>query len=404
MPLNSVQLFGIVLLGGLGAGEISRRLLALPRTTGYVLFGLLLGQSGLEWITLAHIESAQLFIDLALGLILFELGYMVPRTSAITCWNRLVVGVAVSLLSAAAIATVLVIWGFTLKATIFAAALCLATSPAITIATTSDVGAKGDQTELLLTLVAINGSIAFAGVTWATSVLVQTKDFFSSDVVFWVMQKVVRSIALGGGCAGLLLIGAKRIGRQCDHQHLLIVGLIVLGVGTAISLDLSVLFPMLIFGYMTKALDRDKSVVAIRIANDARIFLVITFVLAGAALDIGVLVRYWPIALSIMLARFSAQLLALYSYRNVLEITTRSACFTAIGLQPMSSVALVLLSGTQSIYGAMNTDLAGSLMATILLLQLIGPLATQTAILGFGEATHLKYRQFKTNPSRTEVV
>jgi hypothetical protein len=46
-----------------------------------VLFGLLVGQSGLNWVTLLDIESAQLFIDLALGLILFELGYLVPRST-----------------------------------------------------------------------------------------------------------------------------------------------------------------------------------------------------------------------------------------------------------------------------------------------------------------------------------
>ena len=87
---NSVQLFGFVLLGGLAAGELSRRTLALPRTTGYVLFGLLVGQSGLSWITPLHIESAQLFIDLALGLILFKLitWYSAPASakSSIACW------------------------------------------------------------------------------------------------------------------------------------------------------------------------------------------------------------------------------------------------------------------------------------------------------------------------------
>ena len=38
------------------------------------------------------------------------------------------------------------------------------TSPAITIATCSDVGAKGERTGLLYTMVAINGAIAFATV------------------------------------------------------------------------------------------------------------------------------------------------------------------------------------------------------------------------------------------------
>ena len=401
--MNSVQLFGIVLLGGLCAGEISRRLIALPRTTGYVVFGLLIGKSGLQWITAAHIESAQLFIDLALGLILFELGYMVPRTSISMTWNRFKVGYAISLFSALAIAVTLAVWGFPLKTSVFAAALCLATSPAITIATTSDVGAKGDNTGLLLTLVAINGSLAFIGVTWATSALAQSQGYLSGDVLVVAIQKILRSMALGGGCAALVLHGAKRLGRQSDHQHLLIIGSIVLGIGIALSLDLSVFFPMLVFGYLTKALDRKNSVVAIRIASDARIFLVITFVLAGAALDISLVSRYWPIAFSVVLARFAAQFLALRSYRNLIGITPRTAMFTAIGLQPMSSVALVLLSSTQSLYGILEGALAGSLMATILLLQLIGPLATQTAIMGFGEATHLHRPSHQHDASKAEL-
>ncbi|MBK9589897.1 MAG: hypothetical protein IPO50_15835 [Sphingomonadales bacterium] len=56
----------------------------------------------------------------------------------------------------------------------------------------------------------------------------------------------------------------------------------------------------------------------------------------------------------------------------------------------MSSIALVLLVNTQMLYSGMDAKLVGMLMATILLMQLIGPLATQTAIRGFGEATRLR--------------
>ena len=96
---NSIQLFGLVLLGGLAAGEVSRKFFSLPRTTGYVLFGLLVGQSGLNWVTHFDIESAQLFIDLALGLILFELGYLVPRSTPEAGRNRLLAGCAISLMA-----------------------------------------------------------------------------------------------------------------------------------------------------------------------------------------------------------------------------------------------------------------------------------------------------------------
>jgi hypothetical protein len=50
---------------------------------------------------------------------------------------------------------------------------------------------------------------------------------------------------------------------------------------------------MLIFGILVSTIDHERKVIAIRIASDARVFLVITFVLAGAALDIAYLRDYW---------------------------------------------------------------------------------------------------------------
>ncbi len=145
---NSIQIFGMALLGGLGAGEVSRRALALPRTTGYVFFGLLVGQSGLGWIAPYHIESNQLFIDLALGLILFELGYQVPLVAISEGWSRLRAGLLISLTTGATVVLTLLAMDFSARSAVFAAALCLATSPAITIATCSDVGARGEQNRL----------------------------------------------------------------------------------------------------------------------------------------------------------------------------------------------------------------------------------------------------------------
>lgn len=383
---NSIQLFGIVLLGGLAAGELSRRIFALPRTTGFVVFGLLVGQSGLNWISPNHIESAQLFIDLALGLILFELGYHVPPLARNERWLRLWAGLVISIATGGSITLLLLALGFSASSTIFAAALCLATSPAITIATCSDVGAKGDKTGLLFSLVAINGCFAFVAVEWSMPFLINYQAA-GNIAGFWeAMQRIGASVILGGACAGLVLSGAEWLGKRPEHQRLLILGTIVLGVGTAIYLEISVLLPMLIFGYITRALDSDKQVVAIRIASDARIFLVITFVLAGAALDIGVLMQYWPEALLIAMTRFLSQTAAIFWNRQRLGLSSEASIFLSIGLQPMSSVALVLLANTQTLYAGLDPRLTGALLATILLMQLLGPLATQTAIYGFGEA------------------
>lgn len=387
--INSIQLFGLVLLGGLAAGEASRRLLSLPRTTGYVVFGLLAGSSGLNWITAFHIESIQLIIDLALGLILFELGYLVPRSTAGAGLQRLLAGLGIALTCGLLTFALFAYWGFSTGSALFAAALCLATSPAITIATCSDVGARGERTDLLYTMVAINGCVAFSAVALLTPFLNDSEAAGTLARLGAGLGSIIGSLILGGACAGLVLLGAEKLEKQPEHQHLLILGSIVLGVGTAIYLEVSVFLPMLIFGFLVRHIDRERKVIALRIASDARVFLVITFVLAGAALDIAYLGEYWPEVLLIALTRLAGQLLASALAGKRLGLSRKESGLLTIGLQPMSSVALVLLANTQMLYSGLDPKLVGMLLATILLMQLCGPLATQTAIKGFGEASKL---------------
>jgi hypothetical protein len=127
-------------------------------------------------------------------------------------------------------------------------------------------------------------------------------------------------------------------------------------------------------------------VLAIRISSDARVFLVVTFVLAGAALEIGLLAEYAATATAYALTRFGARWAALHLMGRRLGITARESRFTAIGLLPMSSVALVLLGDAGPLEGGVGPALSGTLMGAIVLMQLIGPLCTQAALIAAGEA------------------
>ena len=74
LPANPLALFGVLLLAGALAGELTRRVLNLPRITGYVLIGLTLGASGLDVLDSRMLGYARIFFDVGLGLVLFELG------------------------------------------------------------------------------------------------------------------------------------------------------------------------------------------------------------------------------------------------------------------------------------------------------------------------------------------
>lgn len=391
---SPLLLFGLLLLAGTAGGELSRRVFNLPRTTGYVLVGVMLGNSGLRWVDPYVLGAAQFFIYPALGLILFELGNRLPAPGEGFDRRLVLTGLAESGGVLAVVGGVLLWAGADPLTAGFGAAVALSTSPAITIATTADVGADGPSTRRLYGLVAINGCVAFTMMCLLRP-LMQTDDAgLTVAHVAGAFAELLLSVALGAGLAALACRAAGWLGHHAEHQHLMLLGLIVIGTGLPLSLDVSPLLTLLSFGVLTRLFDRQGRVVALRIASDARVFLVVTFVLAGAALDIGELLMHWPLAVALALARFGGHWGVLHVAGRLDGQAPALALFTAVGLLPMSSVALVLL-GDAGLAGSDAPHLAGALMGLIVLMQLLGPLCTQLAIIGFGEARRYQPRRGK---------
>ena len=71
LPPNPVLLFGLLLLAGFVGGELVQRL-NLPRITGYVAAGLVLGASGFNLVDTHVATGAGMFVNLGLGIVLFE--------------------------------------------------------------------------------------------------------------------------------------------------------------------------------------------------------------------------------------------------------------------------------------------------------------------------------------------
>ena len=164
--LNQMIWVGVLLAVGVAGGELVQRTLRLPRITGYAAAGIVLGPSGLALIGQPLLDELTVFADLALGLVLFELGQRLDLA-----WLRRSPSLALMGVAEAALAGVLVFFvlnyhfGQAPLVAAVAGAIAMSTSPAVLIRVAADLRAEGQVTERALILTAINSVIAFLALT-----------------------------------------------------------------------------------------------------------------------------------------------------------------------------------------------------------------------------------------------
>ncbi len=388
LPLtpNPVLLFGLLLLAGFTGGEVVRRVLRLPRIVGYVLIGLALGASGLGVIDHGMAREAQVFVEIGLGLILFELGRRLDFD-----WLRrdrwfAATAVAECALSFGCIYAALVYFDIQPLYAAVAAAIGVATSPAVVMLVAQELRAEGQVTERALNLVAINSVVAFVLVTMLLSWLHHEYRAGWVTVVSHPVYLLAGSLLLGYIVSWAALLIARWLGKREELHFVLLLGLIVLAVGAAAALKLSVLLTLLAFGVMVKNMDENYDLMQIDTGRVGQMFFVVLFVVTGATLQTSELITGGTIAAVYILARFVGKSVGVLSFAHFSGIRPGSGGLLAVALMPMSGLAIVMVHSTTNLYPEFGTKLAAIVLSAVLVLELIGPIAVQFALKQAGEA------------------
>lgn len=384
---NNLFWIGALLAVGVACGEAVRRFLRLPRITGYAAAGLALGPGGLGLIDKPVLEDLGVFADVAVGLVLFELGQRLDlawlrRTPALA-----LMGVAESL-GAAALVFFTLHYYFDLVplAAGVAAAIAVSTSPAVLMRVAADLRAEGQVTERALIVTAINGVLAFLALT----VLIPWLHFEYRGG--WLTM-ITHPLYLLGGSAALALVAgwftlrlAGLIGKSPERQFIAVIAMVVMTVGIAIALKVSVLLALLGMGALVRNADREHHLVVVDSGNAGQLFYVCLFVITGASLDLALLATAGAAGLAFVLVRFAGKAVGVLALAPLVGLEWRKGVLLATALAPMSGLAVVLVHQTAALYPEIRESVAPVVLAAVVMLELAGPIATQFALRRAGEA------------------
>ncbi len=387
-PLSFGQLgwFALLLLAATFLGEVGARLLRLPRLVGWIVAGLALGPYPIGLLSVETLRSMRPVIDVTLGLLLFELGWRLDLS-----WLRRNPWLLAASLFEAGLTAVLVFVALRLTGmdSIYAAAaaaIAISTSPAVIVQLTRELRAQGQVTERLLMLTALNSMYAVFAITmwlaWLHLEYKGTPITIGLHPLYLILGSA--GLALAGALGARLVPGSFR--RHEDTQLLLVLGLVVLLIAVADTLQASVFLTLLCFGIFAKSLVDWLHVLPNHFTTIVSISMVVLFALVGAGLDPGTLADALPAALAFVGARLVAKWFAVVVTARPSGLAPRKGTLLGLGLAPMSGLAIVLVQDTSGIYPDFPTNLLVVVVAAVVLLGLGGPLLTRVALVASGES------------------
>lgn len=385
--ISQVTTFGLLLGLGLLAGEGVRRYTALPRITGYVATGALLGPEASGLISGDALFELRLLVDLAIGIVVFELGFRLNLE-----WLRrnrwlFAAALAESLLCFAGIFGVLSAFGFRPLLAAMAAAIGTATSPAVIMLVASDLRAEGQVTERMLLFTAVNTVFAYVALVLLLPFLhfEHGRDF--ATALAHPVYVFAGSLLLGYLACLALLWAARWLGKREDRQFIMLVAVVVLTTGIAHSLKLSVPVSVLALGMLARNRDRARSLLPMRFGPGGQLFYVILFMLTGASLEFHALgVAAAAAVAAFLFMRFAGKALAVLAFAPLSGIGFRAGGWLAVTLLPLSGQAVTMVRDTVTLYPSFGRELAAIVLSAVVVLELVGPIATQFALRRAGEA------------------
>lgn len=375
-------LFATLLLLGYACGEALSRL-RLPRMSGYIALGLVLGDSVLGWLGPDRRESLRLFVDVALALLLLELGQRLDlqwMRRERWLWVMSVCEIAITWLLSF---TALTLFDFTHVESAFLAAIVVATSPVVVMYMARAEGADGQVSNRVLTLATLNSLAAFVLATALQPFLHYERSGGGlGEIARMLWQPTYRlagSLSLGVAAFLLFRFAARWYGKSSVAQFVLAIGMVVLTVGAAHALDLSVLCAMLVIGLLVKNADRARHIRHIDFGVTSEVLCVILFIVAGASAHFVGLSTIALAAVVLIAARFVAKLVPIAAIAPLTPLGLHRSGLVALGLVPLSGfTALVLLDPTAQAF-EQNGRLIAVFLTAVALLEIIGPPIVQFA-------------------------
>lgn len=396
--LNVILLMGLAIFFGTAGARVFRRF-HVPQVVGYVVIGLLLGESGLNVIGRSTVETLSSFNMFALGIIGFMIGGELKRDVFRKYGKQFFVilfaeGTAAFVV--VALTCGLLAWYFTglvhssVATGLVLGAIASATAPAATANVLWEYKTRGPLTSTVLAIIALDDGFAlllYAVASSVAAVLLGGADRSAWTAVLKAALEIVGAVGLGVVAGLLLSFILKRI-KESDTALAFTISSVLLVIGLSMALELGSILAAMSLGVTIANLTRRRGENSFELVQKfAPPIYVLFFVLAGAHLVLAEIAQ-WMIAMVAVyvIGRTSGKMAGSWFgakvsgapdvVRNYLGLCLLSQAGVAIGLAIISS---------QLFGGQFGHAIIIIVMTTTFAVEIVGPVFVKLGVKRAGE-------------------
>ncbi|MDD4694519.1 MAG: cation:proton antiporter [Firmicutes bacterium] len=396
---------GIVLVVGLIGGKIAR-LFKLPNVSGYLVFGLLLGPSFVRLISAGDVEAFAVISEFALGIIAFSIG------SEFILKELKKLGKSIFIITLAevvgAIFIVFLVMYFIFKQT-FAfsaviAAMSASTAPAATLLVIQQYKAHGPVTKTLIPVVALDdvfGIMAF-GIAMALAKLSlgRTQTSLLGMLVGPIVE-IGGSVVIGL-ILGIILAYAAKKATNRDSLQGMSLGTIAIATGLSKGLGFSPLLTCIVIGATVANLLPNSKRMFSSVNDFASPVYVLFFTLAGASLDLSILVSVGALGIAYIFCRAGGKMLGAWAGARAVNAEETVQKYLGLGLLPQGGISIGLSVLVRQQLPEYAVPITTIIMFSVLIYEVSGPIFAKIAIEKAGEIDGVNQAQVAFK--QTEVV
>lgn len=388
---------GFVLLTSFTVAELGARL-RLPKVTGYIVAGIVLGPYVSNILSPPVVVDMQMFNTLALGLIATTAGLELDARGIGRLWRTLgatslvkvvllpvLVGGAFYGLQRAFSFLPIADEAALIGLAVVFSALAIGTSPAISLAILSETRAKGRLADLVLGIAVLKDVVVVVCLAIAIAIargLGGGGEGIDAAMFLHVAQEIGASIAGGLVLGGLLYLYIRFVGAE---MLLFVAAMILVVAELSQALHLEILLVFIVAGFVIRNFTRHEHDLHHPLSVVSLPVFVVFFTRAGAGVNLDVTLQILPLALALCFARGLAFWIAARAGAIAGRDPPPVKRVAWLAYLPQAGVTLGLVGVAAQQLPAYAEVIANTGMAVVAINLLIGPITLRYALRAAGE-------------------